>query len=40
MGRERFRPVLVLFVRGEYTALRRITFPNQVLLGARFLYDL
>ena len=40
MGREKFRPVLVIFLRGELTALRRTTFPDQALLGARFLYDL
>ena len=40
MGRESFRPVLVIFTRGELTALRRTTFPDQVLLGARLLYDL
>ena len=37
---EKFRPVLVVFLRGELTALRRTTFPDQALLGARFLYDL
>jgi hypothetical protein len=40
LGGEKFRPVLVIFLRGELTALRRNTFPDQGLLGARFLYDL